>query len=360
MSFQQYGKVVAIYAKRKAHNTDIAVENCKHIPIEIDLPDSRKIISRYLVSQSFQKQAYNYLEKENPDVIYAETLDCLTIAYKYKKKHKKVTLFFEVADLRQPFFKEQIGLKNKIVSSIIKGKESRFFDVVDYLVVTSEKFYEERYTQLISRDKTIFLPNMPEVEVFEGFKKEKHEKFTIGFVGGLRYINQMIMLVDAAEIAQVQVVFSGTPYDKDSQRLIDYCKDREYVLFTGEFNFQKEIKSIYSKLDCVYSVYDAANANVRIALPNKLYEAVLCSLPIIVAKNTYLCELSEAWGVGIGVGYDNVRELSDTIIKLRDDSDYYNSFVENCESKKKDVDYNIYNEKLLSIIKLISNYNVRG
>lgn len=351
-TFQQFGTVSAIFAKRKNHNTDIRIENCEYLPIEIDLPDSNHLFSRLLVTKSFQDRIYHHLIQKKPSIIYAESYDCLEVASKYKKNYPETTIFFEVSDLRSVFFKNQHGIK-KLISWVIKKREGSFFSCVNYLTVTSEKFYEERYQNLISREKLIFLPNMPDRSIFEPYTKKDHDKFTIGFVGGIRYINQMIMLVDAAKKCDVRVVFAGSAFDHDSQRLIDYCKDKEYVKFTGEYDFKRDIVDIYESLDCVYSVYDSSIPNVRIALPNKLYEAVLCQLPIIVAKDTYLCELVESWGIGESVGYKDIDGLVSIINRLKSDKEYYNAFVNNEARMKDTIDYQIYNNKLVEVLKTI-------
>lgn len=349
-TFQQFGKVSAVFAKRKNYNTDIRIPDCDYLPIEVDLPDSNHLFSRILVTKQFQDNVYSRLEQIKPKIIYAESLDSLEAAVRYKRKNSDTAIFYEVSDLRNVFFKKQRGVVKKLISLCVKYRENKLFKYVDYLTVTSEKFYEERYTKLIGKEKVIFLPNMPDRSIFDTYKKQNHEQFTIGFVGGLRYIDQMIMLVDAAKIADVNVVFAGSPFDKDSQRLIDYCNGRDYVTFTGEYDFKRDIVKIYESIDCVYSVYDSSIPNVRIALPNKLYESVLCGLPLIVAKDTYLCELVDGWKVGVGVGFRDIDGLVDVINKLKNDKEYYNSFVSNAASINKEIDYQIYNKKLVAAI----------
>ena len=69
----------------------------------------------------------------------------------------------------------------------------------------------------------------------------------------------------------------------------------------GRFNYEKEIKNIYESLDLIYSVYDAKQLNVRLALPNKLYESILSKKIILVAENTKLCKEVEEYSIGYGL-----------------------------------------------------------
>ena len=87
------------------------------------------------------------------------------------------------------------------------------------------------------------------------------------------------------------------------------------------------------------------------ALPNKLYEAVFCELPIIVAKGTYLSEIVDDWGVGLSVSHTDVDELCDALQILRDKDRRYKQIVDNCKKHKIDVTLGPYNEKLEDRIK---------
>ena len=108
--------------------------------------------------------------------------------------------------------------------------------------------------------------------------------------------------------------------------------------FMLRYDYEKEIALLYGKVDCVYSVYDADNPNVKIALPNKLYESIICELPIIVAKDTYLSELVQKWNVGVSVSHTDTIELIEVLKKYKNDKKYYGKYVEGCQNIKKYMD----------------------
>ena len=107
----------------------------------------------------------------------------------------------------------------------------------------------------------------------------------------------------------------------------------------------------------MYAVYDADIKNVQVALPNKLYEAVVCEIPLIVAKNTYLEEIVEQWGVGIAVDHKSVAELVDALNMLRSDRAQYLKIQEACRTHQHEVDLRMYNHVLHSIIEDILKNN---
>lgn len=330
--FKEYGNVNVICTRRKSQDIwEPTFGDVKHYIFDVDLPTAKHILKRCIVSSGYQMRAFTKLNELKPDVIYADGLDSLLIASKYKKKNK-VKVFYDVADLRETYIEEPKRIVKKIINDAVKFIEKRSFSNVDYLVVTSEKFYKVYYHRLISKDRVIFIPNAPDKDVFENYKKKFGGDFTIGFIGGIRYLDQMKMLVDAAKKCDCRVIFAGAGgTNSDFENISEYCAGKKWVQFTGKYDYREEIAGIYGKVDCVYAVYNADNPNVRIALPNKLYEAVYCGLPIIVAKNTYLSEIVEKWGVGFSVSHKNITDLVSVLNELKNNVIKIREIEKNCK-----------------------------
>lgn len=311
---------------------------------DLNMPSAVSFLGRALATMKYWRFAKKELKEVNPDIIYSNGIDMLYIASKVCPNAK---ICYEVADLREYATRKSsvlsaVGIADRVMRNIERNLGNR----ISLLVVTSRKFYDVYYYNFIDSGKLIELPNMPMLSAFDTYQPKNDDTFTIGFVGGLRYLKQMKMLVDATESLDINVIFSGATDGDADGSFQQYCKDKPWVKFTGRYDFSKEIAGIYSNLDCIYSVYDASNFNVRIALPNKLYEAVICHLPIIVAKNTYLEELVSEWGVGIGTPYNDTEELRKILIKLKDKDSYYQSFVENCIKNQDKIDVQSYLDNL--------------
>lgn len=331
---KQKGLTQVICVRRASQNIWEPTQDVEHTVYDIDLPSAKHIVKRYISSQEFQKKALDKLNEIKPNVIYAEGLDTLIIASQYKKNHD-VRILFEVADLRENYIVKPKKFIKRLITRELLRKEKTVFKNVDFLVVTSPKFYDMHYKSLISKNRLLFIPNAPNIEVFKYYKKHEGE-FTVGFIGGIRYLHQMKMLVDVSEKIPCNVLFAGAGgTSSDYAEIQNYCSNKENVTFTGRYDYNSQIASLYGKVDCVFAVYDADNSNVRIALPNKLYESIYCELPIIVAKGTYLSELVEKYGVGISVSHKNSEELEKAIMQLKTDKEYYDLFVENCRNTKE-------------------------
>lgn len=333
--FKKTGKTTVVCARRASQNIWEPSQDVEHIIFDVDLPSARHIVKRYMVSRKFQRKAMEKLNELKPDVIYAEGLDTLIIADEYKKKNTHIKIFFEVADLREDYIVKPSKITNRAMTKVLLREERKIFRSVDFLVVTSPKFYDVHYHELIERDKMLFIPNVPDEKAFRNYERKQGGRFTVGFIGGIRYLKQMEMLVDAAEKLDINVLFAGAGGTKSEYSLIrNYCAGKDNVTFTGKYEYDKEIAGLYGRVDCVYSVYDADNPNVRIALPNKFYESILCELPIIVSKGTYLAELVERLGVGVAVSHTDANELIEALENLIRRDEYYRDIIENCRKSK--------------------------
>ena len=337
-AFKEIMTVEVICARRASQNIwEPEHKDVEHTILDVDLPQSSQIFKRIMVSSDFRNDLYKMLETKKPSIVYSEGLDTLMVAVKYKKEHG-CKIIFEVSDLRECYIEKPRGVVNRCMTFAISIKEKSLFRNIDKLVITSPKFYDLHYCNLITKDKTIFVPNAPDLTIFNDYKHKQDGIFTVGFIGGIRYLKQMKMLVDAASDLNINVVFAGAGgTSSEYTEIQDYCKGKDNVRFTGRYDYSKDITNLYGMVDCVYSVYNADNPNVRIALPNKLYEAVYCNLPIIVAKGTYLEEEVKEWGVGLSVGHTNITELKDALMKLRDDDTLYKNISDACDRKKGDI-----------------------
>lgn len=351
-AFKEYGETSVICTRRKSQDIwEPAFDDVKHYIFDIDLPTVKHIIKRFVISRGYQKKAIRKIKEENPNVIYADGLDSLLIASNYKK-NCPTKVFYDIADLRETYIEEPKQIIKRIINCVIKRVEKRCFKDVDYLVITSPKFYSVYYYRLIDKSNVIYIPNVPDKEVFDGYVKKNRGDFTIGFIGGIRYLEQMKMLVDAAGLCGFKVLFAGAGGTAtDYEEILRYCTGKDYVKFTGKYNYKKEIADLYGQVDCVYAVYDADNPNVRIALPNKLYESVYCKLPIIVAKGTYLSELVEEWGVGLSVHHNRKDELCEVLCKLAADDTLRNQIEENCNIISNKINFDSYKFRLIDRVK---------
>lgn len=298
------------------------------------------VLSRYLSNIRFGEKALSILQSICPRIIHVQGLDMLEIAYKYKRKYDgSVKIIYEVADLHSLLVDAQPDILHKLIQWYLRRQDRTLAPKSDLLIVTSDFYYKSYFSNFIKENAYLYLPNIPDLNIFSHYEKKEAHAFTIGYIGIIRYKEQISQLIDVCMEERVPLLIAG--YEQGENVIETKCANNPDIDWIGRFNFDKEASQLYEKCSAIYAVYDADMSNVRVALPNKLYESVYCELPIIVAKNTYLASIVEEWGVGIAVNHKDSNELVSAIRSLMDPV-IYSRYVKNCRNHKKDIDSNKY------------------
>ena len=335
------GSNMLLPPEENGYKTHIIKINASNDPI--------KRLGPYL---SFTKQARELLNFIKPELIHVQGLDMLRIAVSYKKQiSNTIKIIYEVADLHRLIVGNYKSLVKKLIKKYLVYQDQKCSKEVDLVFVTSLNHIDSYCKNFIDLDKTLCIPNIPELSVFNNYqKKQAEDEFVVGYIGSIRYKKQIKNLILAADICKINLMIAG--FENEPIEIEPLCRERANIEWIGRFDFNKQIADLYAKCDVIYSVYDADIENVRVAIPNKLYESVYCELPIIVAKNTYLEQIVKEWGVGIAVDHKNVDELCEAINMLKNDDVYYKKIVENCKCQRNKISLEPYNKKLKHILRL--------
>lgn len=230
-------------------------------------------------------------------VVYAFSVDLLLAAVLAGKSR----IIYEIGDIR-----EGDSALFKMIYSMLLKKCSR-------IIVTSDKFGEYlNHKYHISPEKIFFQPHLlqkhqfdPESRVTEK-KLQSEDALHIGFVGILRYTAVSVLLEKAFHNRYLKIsVFGKGEYEEDVSARLNPSKDH----FHGEFNYPDDLHDIYNSIDLNFVMYDTSDVNVKMALPNKLYESIFFATPLIVSSGTYLAEIVLDLKIGITWDYENIDGL---------------------------------------------------
>ena len=310
-----------------------------YIPANMGQP-----LKRILPTIKFISRAFRKLKKSKPDCIYLAGYETLAIGSFYKRFcDRNVDIVYEVADLHRLQIQPSKNFFMKLIQKTLCRFERHLCKRIALLVCTSQKFYSSYYSAFVPKSRYLYMANAPEKKIFEGYQRKTAGEFTVGFVGGVHFTNQIKLLAAAGKKCGVKIIIAGSFLDDELRK---YCIDKGAIC-TGTYIYEKDIVNIYEKLNCVFSVYPADDENVKLALPNKLYESIICGLPIIVAKGTYLSEIVEKYQIGVSVDSDDIEQYTRAIMMLETDSRYYQTLVKNCNSIREECFAEVYNQKLL-------------
>lgn len=311
----------------------------------------------------FIKRSINRLKRVDPDIIHCANLDMLLIARIYKMMYnKEVRIAYEIGDLNKRTYNNSKKIIKRLIKHFLVKTEGILTKSVDLLIISSQYFWDVYYNKFISKEKTFLFPNAPERELFKGISsKTDGNTFTIGFIGRVRYSEQLKMLADVVDRinkskVDVNIKFLIAGVGPESDTISEYVKDMNFVDFYGAYNYDEEIADIYSSVDMVYSVYDAKYQNVKIAIPNRLYEAIVTEKPIIVAKETKLEDFVVNNGIGFAVDSHNPKDLLELLTNIVEDKTMIKNAKKQCELIKDKFFVDHYQEELITQCKsLLSN-----
>lgn len=314
-------------------------------------------IKRLIPYWQFSKRAMRILKKLMPDVIHVQGLDMLRIAMAYRWNYNlKARIIYEVADLHHLIIDKQKNPVKKLIRSYLRYSDRKLANQADLLIVTSQEHYDSYFSSFVDREKLCCLPNIPDLSSFENYRKKETGPFTIGYIGSIRYKEQMRNLITAAELCGVNVMIAG--FEEEPIEIETLCKDKNNVKWIGRFSFADEAASLYGQCDVMYSVYNADLSNVCTAIPNKLYESVYCEIPIIGAAKTTLSKTILDWGVGLAVNHKSIEDLVEVIHQLQDDT-VYKKIENHCVLVKQKLDMEHANDSFRESLRIVCDLRDR-
>lgn len=337
-SFINYNFIVKlIFAEREG--LDGFVKNIPQLEaqrISVKIKDADNLLGRLFSLFIFLRKTTKIIRAEKLDIIYICGLDGLLISV-LGNWHKRALVFYEVSDLPGGRWR-----RDKLLVRLIDWLERLVIKNTDKVIMSSPYFYPEKYQK--HGVEIMVLENMPEKRLFGKYKRTAHSDFVVGFFGLVRDKKSIESLIKAlGGISGVRVVIAGsaTMDDKDYRAIICMASGYNNIEFKGRYDYENEIVGLYSSIDCVYSVYDKNDENTNLAMGNKLYEAIVCCLPIIVTKNSKMAEFVETAGIGFSVNSDNPEEIRNVVLGMMEDKAAIKKIENNCMAMRE----NYYYEK---------------
>jgi len=235
------------------------------------------LVKRILEDRKLREKTINKILTYDPDVIYISGVELLWAIKKVPFKRKPI-IILEIADLPANTHISKLGFFGKSVEKILINVVK---EVPDYYVITSPGFYHGYYEKYgFDKNKFFVFENVPQKNIFKTYeinpeKIMNKEKLVIGYIGAVAYYSSLKALFEACNnIENVEIVIAGK--GPDSEKVENEAKKYKNVKVLGRYNYEQDISRLYSMVDVVYSLYNVDNYNVKLALPNKLYEAIVC------------------------------------------------------------------------------------
>ena len=280
------------------------------------LVTKRSKISKIIPFLKWRRFVLAHLSNMNYDrVIVLTTIPAVLISDLLFRKFKK-NYFLDIRD----YTYEEFFLYRRLVNELVAQSALTSISSKAFL-----QFLKMHANIIITHN----LSNEDAVENHCQLSVLEQKPLVIGFVGGIRYYNENIKLLEQLRNSKRFVLkYVGKVHPGcDLRSFCNTHKISNAVFFPEYDNDQKS--NIYSSIDIINAVYGSRSPEVRLALPNKLYDCVLFKKPIMVSKGTYLAEVVNKYhlGLSIDVEGDNVGYCLNQYLKNFDKA----SFEKGCK-----------------------------
>ena len=248
-----------------------------------------------------------------PQVVHACDVDTVLPCYIYKLIFRK-KIIFEVFDRYAMTF---ISSKQGMLHSIINFFEDLYCDRADYFITVGEKLLK---TFRQKPKNYAIIMNCPEDFTLHSSKLQQNNRvsdkqLTIVYTGGMkrgRYLENIVAAIE--NLDDVVLVTAGPIVDRN---FFDEIIAVNNVKYKGLLN-PDDALILETSADIMIGLYNLEIPENQYALPNKLFEAMMCGIPIItnVAK-----EVVQETRCGIALDHINTGSIKSAVLSLKDDID---------------------------------------
>jgi glycosyltransferase involved in cell wall biosynthesis len=244
-----------------------------------------------------------------PKIVHACNLDTVFPSYIYKILFRK-KLVFDVFDrYAMAFIPRNRSFFFRMLYSFVNWFEEEFAKSSDVLINISDEILET-YSKRPKNCTTIM--NCSEDHTINRSKVEQNG-FKVLFTGHLRPGRGLELLPDIVKnLKGTQLIITGRVEDKKLLNRIDGISD---IIYQG-FLDHDEVLDLEASSDVMIALYDLnLQTQNKFVMGNKFFESMMFGKPII---SNVAQELIKETNCGIVVDYNNVEQIKEAIVTLRD------------------------------------------
>lgn len=259
---------------------------------------------------SFVVEANKWVKKctTEYDCVFVFEVSPVTVglpAIKYKEKFSKPVIF-NVQDLWPENVEYVLGVKNKLILSIIDNIVDYIYKNSDNILCSSKSFVKNLKNRGVSQEKLMFWPQFCDKPDFNNsVKPECYEEdwFNIVFAGNIGEAQGLDLLIDSAvEIRKLKVRWYIVGDGRAKNKLQNRIKQEnleDKVIFVGKVS-EQEANSYVHYADCAYLSF-SDNPIFDMTIPAKLQTYLACGTPIIAAAGGESAEIISKAHCGLAV-----------------------------------------------------------
>lgn len=270
-----------------------------------------EMLLRYILKLCFNLKDFN--------VLHCNDLHTLPIGVFYKIFiNKKAKIIYDCHEYETERF-----LRNCLPKLLAKFTERTLIKFADHLITVSDSIANE-YVKLYNITKPKLIYNCPYYKNVEK-KNIFREKFNIAesdkiflYQGGLYPGRGIDLLLNTFKSVprDYKLVFLG--YGPLTNKIINSQKTTENIFYHKAVSLE-DLYDYTSSADYGFSLIEDLNLNFKYCLPNKLFEYIICKIPVIVSNLPEMSNFIKEYQIGCcaeDYSPESIKNSMDKIIRF--------------------------------------------
>jgi len=253
----------------------------------------------------------------NFDVIHAVDFDSYLPSL-FIAKLKRKPIVYDIYD----FYGETIDfpLFKKSCRKFFTKIDKILMNYADSIIIVDDARMEQIGTSH-RRVTSVYNSPVVENEYISDPVRSQNDDFIVFFGGILledRGIDHVITAVKSLQDETVKLIIMGYPGTlKYGEIIRGLCRETPNIQLQLEMVPHDQILEYTSKANTIFILYDPKIPNNIYASPNKLFESMCYSKPVIVSDGSSMTKIVKNENCGIIVHYGNIEEIRVAILKLK-------------------------------------------
>ena len=351
---------------QRVHKTCMTLQKCGYWVIETGrlLPDSLPLERPYFTLRrklwfrrgpqfyaEFNIRLFLYLMTKDVDLIFANDLDTLPAAY-FAAKLRNIRLIYDTHE----YFTETPELVHRpLVQSIWRKLEDRIFPKLkDILTVNDSiaKLYSEKYNKTIHVSRNIpptYTPAHLKTRKDLGLPENKNILILQGTgINVQRGAEEAVQAMQYLENAVLLIVGSGDVFPK-LKALTEENSLQNKIIFKAKMSFE-ELRQYTMNSDLGLAIDKDTNLNYRFSLPNKLFDYIHSSIPVLSSGLVELKQIIDKFDIGFYIQNHDPKHIAAVIEDAFSDQTRYNIVKQNTAKAKEELCWEKEEKVLMSVI----------
>jgi len=336
------GKVFSGY-KNKLYQREV-IEGINVIRVWSYITFNRGFLKRTIdyMSYAFSAAIASSFVKDI-DVIVATSPQFFTALCGYVvSKIKRRPWVFELRDLWPESIRETGSSQNKLLINLLERLELALYKNANLIIALTQSFKQNLIERNIDAEKIFVVPNGVSQSFFYPVPKDNallnnlklNQKFVCGYIGTVGMAHRVIDIVHVAKkfsengINDVHFFIVGDGAEKHNVERLVQDLQLSNITVTGLIP-KNEIVRYFSVVDAVFVVLKDSPL-FRTVIPSKIFEAAAMNKPIILGVDGEAREIVLKYGAGVAVGPENIQEMYDAVLRLKQDGIFYKTLQAGC------------------------------